>query len=49
MAKRFSGVVNIDVPKSVIDRIAQRGLTYTNFHTTALCSPTRPRLALLRD
>jgi hypothetical protein len=23
-----------------IDRIAQRGLTYTNFHTTALCSPT---------
>ena len=24
-----------------IDRIAQRGLTYTNFHTTALCSPTR--------
>ena len=24
-----------------IDRIAERGLTYTSFHTTALCSPTR--------
>src|SRR6516225_853027 len=24
-----------------IDRIAERGLRYTNFHTTALCSPTR--------
>jgi arylsulfatase A-like enzyme len=24
-----------------IRRIAERGLTYTNFHTTALCSPTR--------
>jgi arylsulfatase len=24
-----------------INRIAERGLTYTNFHTTALCSPTR--------
>lgn len=24
-----------------IKRIAAQGLTYTNFHTTALCSPTR--------
>jgi hypothetical protein len=24
-----------------IKRLAERGLTYTNFHTTALCSPTR--------
>jgi Sulfatase len=24
-----------------IKRIADSGLTYTNFHTTALCSPTR--------
>jgi arylsulfatase A-like enzyme len=24
-----------------IKRIADRGLMYTNFHTTALCSPTR--------
>ena len=91
MAKRFSGVVNVDVTKSVpdwgpytqpiapegtpsvlyivlddvgysamspygglietpnIDRIAQRGLTYTNFHTTALCSPTRSCLMTGRN
>ncbi|MEM6612169.1 MAG: sulfatase-like hydrolase/transferase [Cyanobacteria bacterium P01_C01_bin.72] len=24
-----------------LTKIAQRGLVYTNFHTTALCSPTR--------
>jgi arylsulfatase A-like enzyme len=29
----------IEVPN--IKRIADRGLKYTNFHTTALCSPTR--------
>ncbi|MHA2196974.1 MAG: arylsulfatase [Promethearchaeota archaeon] len=29
---------NIDTPN--IDRLAQGGLRYTNFHTTALCSPT---------
>jgi arylsulfatase A-like enzyme len=27
-----------------IDRIAQRGVRYTQFHTTALCSPTRSSL-----
>lgn len=27
-----------------IDRLAQRGLRYNNFHTTALCSPTRAAL-----
>ena len=27
-----------------IDRIAQRGMRYTQFHTTALCSPTRSSL-----
>jgi len=32
-----------------IDRIAQRGLTYTNFHTTALCSPTRSCLMTGRN
>ncbi len=29
------------VPTPNIDRVAKKGLTYTNFHTTALCSPTR--------
>ena len=33
----FGGL--IETPN--INRIAERGLTYTNFHTTALCSPTR--------
>src|SRR6516162_3141494 len=32
-----------------IDRIAQRGLTYTSFHTTALCSPTRSCLMTGRN
>src|SRR4051794_30019794 len=27
-----------------ISRLAARGLTYTNWHTTALCSPTRSSL-----
>ena len=32
-----------------INRIAQRGVTYTNFHTTALCSPTRSCLLTGRN
>jgi hypothetical protein len=27
-----------------LDKLAQEGLRYTNFHTTALCSPTRAAL-----
>src|SRR5262245_10363898 len=33
----FGGVV----PTPAMDRIAQMGLRYTQFHSTALCSPTR--------
>jgi arylsulfatase A-like enzyme len=36
----FGGIV--DVPN--MQRIAERGLKYTNFHTCALCSPTRASL-----
>ena len=32
------------VPMPTMDRIAQEGLRYNNFHTTALCSPTRAAL-----
>jgi arylsulfatase A-like enzyme len=32
-----------------IDRLASRGLTYTNWHTTALCSPTRSSLLTGRN
>jgi arylsulfatase A-like enzyme len=37
----------IEVPN--IKRLADRGLTYTNFHTTALCSPTRSCLMTGRN
>jgi len=37
----------IEVPN--IKRIADNGLMYTNFHTTALCSPTRPCLLTGRN
>jgi arylsulfatase len=32
------------VPTPTLDRLAQQGLRYNNFHTTALCSPTRAAL-----
>ncbi len=32
------------VPMPTMDRIAREGLRYNNFHTTALCSPTRAAL-----
>lgn len=32
------------VPMQTLDEIAKDGLRYTNFHTTALCSPTRAAL-----
>lgn len=32
-----------------IDRLAMQGLRYTNFHTTALCSPTRASLLTGRN
>jgi arylsulfatase len=41
----FGGL--IDTPN--INRIADRGLLYTNFHTTALCSPTRSCLMTGRN
>jgi len=41
----FGGL--IETPN--IKRIAERGLVYTNFHTTALCSPTRSCLLTGRN
>jgi arylsulfatase len=32
------------IPTPTLDRLAQGGLRYNNFHTTALCSPTRAAL-----
>src|SRR5438094_7412087 len=41
----FGGVI----PTPALDRIAQAGLRYTRFHTTALCSPTRAALPTGRN
>jgi arylsulfatase len=41
----FGGVV----PTPALDRIAKGGLRYTNFHSTALCSPTRAALITGRN
>jgi arylsulfatase len=41
----FGGVI----PTPALDRVAQNGLRYTNFHSTALCSPTRAALITGRN
>ena len=37
------------IPTPAMDRIAKAGLRYTQFHTTALCSPTRAALITGRN
>ncbi len=37
------------IPTPTFDRLAQTGLRYNNFHTTALCSPTRVALKCGRN
>ena len=41
----FGGVI----PTPALDRVAKSGLRYINFHTTALCSPTRAALITGRN
>jgi arylsulfatase len=41
----FRGSINTPT----LDRLARNGLKYTNFHTTALCSPTRAALIMGRN
>src|SRR5580704_369768 len=38
--KPFGGVINMPT----LERLAKGGLTYTNFHTAPLCSPSRVAL-----
>src|SRR5262245_38228091 len=45
VSSTFGGVI----PTPALDRIAQNGLRYTNFHSTALCSPTRAALITGRN
>ena len=37
------------IPTPTLDRLAKAGLRYTEFHTTALCSPTRAALITGRN
>ena len=45
VSSTFGGVI----PTPAMDRIAKAGLRYTQFHTTALCSPTRAALITGRN
>ena len=43
------GCFGSDIETPALDRLAAAGLRYTNFHTTALCSPTRSCLLTGRN
>jgi len=45
----ISGTFGGVIPTPTMDRIAQMGLRYTQFHSTALCSPTRAALITGRN
>ena len=45
VSSTFGGVI----PTPALDRIAKSGLRYTQFHSTALCSPTRAALITGRN
>lgn len=43
------GCYGSDISTPNLDRLAERGLRFTNFHTTAICSPTRTCLLTGRN
>src|SRR4030095_7881518 len=43
------GCYGSDISTPTIDRLAAEGVRFTNFHTTALCSPTRSCLLTGRN
>ncbi len=43
------GCYGSDIETPNLDRLAERGLRFTNFHTTAVCSPTRACLLTGRN
>src|SRR5215510_6034034 len=45
ISSTFGGVI----PTPALDRVASMGLRYTQFHSTALCSPTRAALITGRN
>jgi len=44
-----TGTFGGGIPTPTLDRVANNGLRYTRFHTTALCSPTRAALLCGRN
>src|SRR6185369_15585528 len=44
-----SGTFGSTIPTPALDRIASSGLRYTQFHSCALCSPTRAALITGRN
>jgi len=48
-ADTLSALGNAHIHTPTLDRLAAGGLRYTNFHTTALCSPTRACLLTGRN
>ena len=44
-----AGCYGSDLETPNLDRIAERGIRFTNFHTTAICSPTRACLLTGRN
>ena len=45
ISSTFGGVI----PTPTLDRVAKAGLRYTQFHSTALCSPSRAALITGRN
>ena len=45
VSSTFGGVI----PSPTLDRVAADGLRYTNFNSTALCSPTRAAIITGRN
>ncbi len=45
----ISGTFGGVIPTPTMDRIAQMGLRYTEFHSTALCSPSRAAIITGRN
>lgn len=45
VAETFGGVI----PTPALDRVAKNGIRYTQFHSTALCSPTRAAILTGRN
>lgn len=44
-----AGVMGGPIPTPTMDKLAEEGLTYTRFHTTGVCSPTRAALLTGRN